>query len=132
MNERSSTGEHRRFLRVAEAARYIGVHPNTLRRWVEIGLVEGHRLPSINSSRRGEIRFKQSQLDLILQGAFNSTSFDLRTPAGAKAIDNLRHVACGEITIADLKDERYGVVGADIPSLMVNDASYELLSSKKH
>lgn len=38
--------EHQRFVGVAEAAELIGVHPNTVRKWADQGLIPHMRLPS--------------------------------------------------------------------------------------
>ena len=35
-----------RLLTIAEASRELGVHPNTLRRWADAGLIPVTRLPS--------------------------------------------------------------------------------------
>ena len=49
------------FLRVAEAAKYLGVSPNTLRNWENAGKIAAHRHP-LNSYRL----FKQEDLEALL------------------------------------------------------------------
>lgn len=51
----------RDYLRIAEAAEYLGVSPNTLRNWEKAGKVVAHRHP-INGYRL----FKQEGLDVLL------------------------------------------------------------------
>jgi len=48
-------------LRVSEAARYVGVHTDTLRRWAE-----KDRLPCVTINARGDRRSKKADLDKIL------------------------------------------------------------------
>lgn len=50
-----------RLLTISEAAALLGVHPNTLRAWVDKGLVPATHLPS------GHRRFSQDQLAQIQQ-----------------------------------------------------------------
>ncbi|MDX6273062.1 MAG: MerR family regulatory protein [Frankiales bacterium] len=47
-------------LRVGEAAKALGVTPDTLRRWAKEGRVGHVELPS------GQIRFRQADLDAVL------------------------------------------------------------------
>jgi excisionase family DNA binding protein len=49
----------RRLLTISQAAARIGVHPNTLRAWVDKGLVPATRLPS------GYRRFSAEQVEQI-------------------------------------------------------------------
>ena len=49
------------YLRVSEAAEYLGVSPNTLRNWERAGKIEAHRHP-VNSYRL----FKKEELDALL------------------------------------------------------------------
>ena len=51
----------RDFLRIAEAAEYLGVSPNTLRNWERAGKIVAHRHP-VNHYRL----FKREDLDAIL------------------------------------------------------------------
>ena len=48
-----------KLLTISEAARELGVHPNTLRGWVDRGLVPAVRLPS------GHRRFEPEQIERI-------------------------------------------------------------------
>lgn len=54
----------RDFLRISEAAEYLGVSPNTLRNWERAGKVVAHRHP-VNDYRL----FKQEDLDAVLRKA---------------------------------------------------------------
>lgn len=51
----------RDFLRISEAAEYLGVSPNTLRNWERAGKILAHRHP-VNRYRL----FRQQDLDTIL------------------------------------------------------------------
>ena len=50
------------FLRISEAAEYLGVSPNTLRNWENAGKIVAYRHP-VNSYRL----FKQDELDALLE-----------------------------------------------------------------
>jgi len=50
------------FLRISEAAEYLGVSPNTLRNWENAGKIAAHRHP-VNGYRL----FKQDELDALLR-----------------------------------------------------------------
>lgn len=50
------------FLRISEAAAYLGVSPNTLRNWENAGKISAHRHP-VNGYRL----FKQDELDALLR-----------------------------------------------------------------
>ena len=50
------------YLRVSEAAEYLGVSPNTLRNWERAGKIEAHRHP-VNDYRL----FKREELDALLK-----------------------------------------------------------------
>lgn len=50
------------FLRISEAADYLGVSPNTLRNWENAGKIAAHRHP-VNGYRL----FKQAELDALLR-----------------------------------------------------------------
>lgn len=52
----------RDYLRISEAAEYLGVSPNTLRNWVNAGKVAAVRHP-VNDYRL----FKQEDLDVLLK-----------------------------------------------------------------
>lgn len=51
----------RAFLRITDAAEYLGVSPNTLRNWENAGKIAAHRHP-VNSYRL----FKKEDLDALL------------------------------------------------------------------
>jgi excisionase family DNA binding protein len=51
----------RDFLRISEAAEYLGVSPNTLRNWERAGKILAHRHP-VNRYRL----FRQQDLDTLL------------------------------------------------------------------
>ena len=50
------------FLRISEAAEYLGVSPNTLRNWENAGKIPAHRHP-VNRYRL----FKKEELDALLR-----------------------------------------------------------------
>ena len=50
------------FLRISEAAEYLGVSPNTLRNWVDAGKIVAVRHP-VNDYRL----FKREELDALLK-----------------------------------------------------------------
>lgn len=50
------------FLRISEAAEYLGVSPNTLRNWERAGKIVAHRHP-VNHYRL----FKREDLDAVLR-----------------------------------------------------------------
>ena len=50
------------YLRISEAAEYLGVSPNTLRNWENAGKIAAHRHP-VNGYRL----FKQEELDALLK-----------------------------------------------------------------
>lgn len=50
------------YLRISDAAEYLGVSPNTLRNWERAGKIEAHRHP-VNSYRL----FKKEELDALLK-----------------------------------------------------------------
>jgi len=52
----------RDFLRISEAAEYLGVSPNTLRNWENAGKIAAHRHP-VNDYRL----FKKEELDELLR-----------------------------------------------------------------
>jgi len=54
----------RDFLRISEAAEYLGVSPNTLRNWERAGKIVAHRHP-VNHYRL----FKREDLDAVLRQA---------------------------------------------------------------
>jgi excisionase family DNA binding protein len=54
----------RDYLRISDAAEYLGVSPNTLRNWERAGKIVAHRHP-VNSYRL----FRREDLDALLQRA---------------------------------------------------------------
>jgi MerR family copper efflux transcriptional regulator len=52
------------YLRISEAADYLGVSPNTLRNWERVGKIVAHRHP-MNDYRL----FKREELDVLLDQA---------------------------------------------------------------
>lgn len=59
----------RDFLRISEAAEYLGVSPNTLRNWERAGKIVAHRNP-VNRYRL----FKKDELDTLLRQLHESAS----------------------------------------------------------
>lgn len=57
------------FMKVADAAEYLGVSPNTLRNWETAGKVRAHRHP-VNGYRL----FKKEELDELLDRAEQPSS----------------------------------------------------------
>jgi len=63
------------FLRITDAAKYLGVSPNTLRNWERSGKIVAHRHP-VNGYRL----FKQEELDVLLNLAeLPSTNAEVAT-----------------------------------------------------
>ena len=56
------------FLRISEAAEYLGVSPNTLRNWVNAGKINAVRHP-VNDYRL----FKRQDLDSLLRRVSGAT-----------------------------------------------------------
>jgi excisionase family DNA binding protein len=48
-------------LRLGQAARLLGIHSNTLRRWADAGVLPSHRLGS-----RGDRRFRKTDIQKLL------------------------------------------------------------------
>ena len=68
-----TTNSLKDYLRIGEAAKYLGVSPNTLRNWSRAGKIKSHRNP-INGYRL----FKMSDLDRLLQKISESTEYEGR------------------------------------------------------
>jgi len=49
-------------LTVKEVSRLLNIHPNTVRRWSEGGLIKAYRI-----GQRGDRRFKREDIDILLQ-----------------------------------------------------------------
>jgi MerR family copper efflux transcriptional regulator len=62
VSRRPAVENLRDFLRISEAAEYLGVSPNTLRNWENAGKIAAHRHP-VNSYRL----FKKKELDALLR-----------------------------------------------------------------
>ena len=62
VSRRPAVQNLRDFLRISEAAEYLGVSPNTLRNWENAGKIAAHRHP-VNSYRL----FKKEELDALLR-----------------------------------------------------------------
>lgn len=62
MPRRINVEKLRDYLRISEAAEYLGVSPNTLRNWVNAGKIAAVRHP-VNDYRL----FKQDDLDALLK-----------------------------------------------------------------
>jgi len=56
-----------KLLTTKEAAELLSVHPNTLRRWCNEGLIEFVRF-----GKRGQRRFRLSVLDMVISNNHNS------------------------------------------------------------
>lgn len=56
-----SFGIQNRLFNLAEASRMLHVHPNTLRRWSDKGIIETYRICS-----RGDRRFSQKDITYLL------------------------------------------------------------------
>jgi excisionase family DNA binding protein len=48
-------------LRRGEAAKRLGVHPNTLAGWIKRGLLSGVEMPG------GEVRFREEEINALLE-----------------------------------------------------------------
>ena len=55
--------EQGEWIRTPEAARYLGVHIETMRRWARDGVI-----PAAKLGNRGGFRFKREDLDRFLEG----------------------------------------------------------------
>jgi excisionase family DNA binding protein len=49
-------------LTVKEVSRLLHIHPNTVRRWSEVGLIKAYRI-----GQRGDRRFKREDIDILIQ-----------------------------------------------------------------
>lgn len=68
------------YLRIKEAAEYLGVSPNTLRNWGRNGRITEHRHP-VNNYRL----YKTAELDILLRNAEKS-----RASQSAKSLSHSR------------------------------------------
>lgn len=62
-------------MQVRAAARYLGVHENTVRRWEEAGLIRAIRLPS------GVRRFRRDDVERLRAGIYEEGAFDAAAQA---------------------------------------------------
>ena len=53
---------HTDLLAIGEAAMRLSVHPNTVRRWTALGILNAYRIGS-----RGDRRFRPSDIDRLMQ-----------------------------------------------------------------
>ena len=65
------------FLRISDAAAYLGVSPNTLRNWVNAGKIAAIRHP-LNDYRL----FKRDDLDVVLKQVANASKETLKPLVG--------------------------------------------------
>jgi excisionase family DNA binding protein len=76
----TSNQERNELMTVGEVARLLHIHPNTVRRWSNKGILESYRICG-----RGDRRFKKEDVDLLL---FESWLFDY-DKISVKRKDNL-------------------------------------------
>jgi excisionase family DNA binding protein len=69
-HEERTVSETRRYLNITEAARRLGIHPQTLRAWADKGYVEHIRMPS------GYRRFDPAVIERL--------AVDMQVPAEGK------------------------------------------------
>ncbi|WP_374028999.1 helix-turn-helix domain-containing protein [Bdellovibrio bacteriovorus] len=62
------------YLRIKEASKLLGVHPDTLRRWEDKGLIKPMRHP-MNRYRL----YKREELSRFFEGKNNDESSDIRS-----------------------------------------------------
>jgi len=60
--QRSVPDRAKVMLRISDVARLLGMHPNTVRRWSDRGILKQYRLGS-----RGDRRFKREDVDAFLR-----------------------------------------------------------------
>ena len=60
--------EQGEWIRTPEAAQYLGVHIETMRRWARDGVI-----PAAKLGNRGGFRFKREDLDAFLQARRDET-----------------------------------------------------------
>jgi excisionase family DNA binding protein len=82
---------------VGQAARLIGVHVDTLRRWESEGRVSAVRL----NNSRGDRRFRRSDLDDVLSGEAPDASSGVWLSSRAA-----RHAGAGPASDVDDEQER--------------------------
>ncbi len=63
------------YMQTSEAAEYLGVHHNTIRKWAERGLIKMHRNPA-----NGYRLFRQDELDNFLKTVAKPTTTTRNKP----------------------------------------------------
>jgi len=76
----TTTLEVSNLLKVSQVASLLNIHPNTVRRWSNNGILESYRIGS-----RGDRRFKKEDINILL---FESWLFDYEK-INLKRKDNL-------------------------------------------
>jgi hypothetical protein len=105
-----------------DAAQYLGVHPNTIRRWANTGILTAIQLPS------GTKRFTVDGILSMreqMEGALPDVA-DLRRP---ETVEALRQFVMGHIT-AEEAGRGFGYSGL-LPKVTVKSEFFTLLSSDK-
>ncbi len=74
-------------MQVRAAARYLGVHENTVRRWEEAGLIRAIRLPS------GVRRFRREDIERVRADMYEHAGFDQAAHAAVRAAHQERSAA---------------------------------------
>lgn len=64
------------FVTTTEAGRMLGVGPDTIKKYYEIGIIEGHRLPG-----RGDLRIKVASVEMV-----KGTRVSVPIPASSAAM----------------------------------------------
>jgi diguanylate cyclase (GGDEF)-like protein/excisionase family DNA binding protein len=102
-------------LSVTEAARVVGVHPNTLRAWTSQGRIRAYRI-----NRRGDRRYRRDDLDAFLEataegpaGDAAQTGFATSTDDDVPGVDVLALVRREVNTAAAIAGGEVGASGLD-------------------
>jgi len=114
-------GDKVELVSVREAARIIGVHENTLRRWDDNGTLRAVKLPT------GVRRFKRRDVERLHRNMHDEGGFSLVTEEGAQAVADLVRLATREVGLEDL-DGRFGVAPDGTPRLVIDMGSFERLA----
>ena len=67
----NSDNQKESMLTVREVSQILHVHSNTLRRWSDLGIIKAYRI-----GPRGDRRFKQEDINLLLMEESKSLSMD--------------------------------------------------------
>ena len=105
---------------VAGAAGFLGVHPNTIRRWEQSGLISALRLPS------GVRRFQMDELQRV-RGEMTAEP-ELDDTHLAAAVKKLGEFSLGEITAEQAAPE-VSFVGS-LPIINISQRTYEKLTQR--